>query len=117
MSDNKHFSQLKRLYIEITRHPEIDGHEATMKTLVEFARQQKIPIVATHDTYYLHPEDRQARETLVRVNSHTDASDRISDSDEDDFSFISPERAEELFRDMPEALENTAKMSTSAIWN
>jgi DNA polymerase-3 subunit alpha len=64
--------------------------------------------MAAHDTYYLHPEDRAARETLVRVNSHTDASDRISDSDEDDFSFISPERAEELFRDLPEALENTA---------
>jgi DNA polymerase-3 subunit alpha len=99
-----------RLFIEITRHPEIDGHETSMKTLVEFARQQKIPIMAAHDTYYLRPEDRQARETLVRVNSHTDASDRISDGDEDDFSFISPERAEELFRDLPEALENTAKI-------
>ena len=110
-SGDKHFTQVKRLFIEITRHPEIDGHEANMKTLVEFARQQKIPIMAAHDTYYLHPEDRQARETLVKVNSHTDASDKISDSDEDDFSFISSERAEELFRDMPEALENTAKIA------
>ena len=106
----KNGQPLNRLFIEITRHPEIDGHEAAMKTLTEFAHQQKIPVAAAHDTYYLHPEDRQARETLVRVNSHTDASDRISDSDEDDFSFISPERAEELFRDLPEALENTAKI-------
>jgi DNA polymerase-3 subunit alpha len=99
-----------RLFIEITRHPEIDGHEANMKTLLKFAELQKIPVMAAHDVYYLKPEDRFARETLVRVNSHTDQSDKISDSDEDDFSFISPERAEELFHDLPEALDNTAKI-------
>jgi len=104
---------VNRLYIEITRHPEIENHEANMKTLAEFARSQNIPVMAAHDVYYIKPEDRFARETLVRVNSHTDASDRISDSDEDDFSFISQERALELFRDMPEALENTAKITAT----
>lgn len=99
-----------RLYIEITRHPEIDGHEANMNVLTDFAKSQNIPVMAAHDVYYLNPEDRLARETLVRVNSHSDNSDRVSDSDEDDFSFISGERAEELFRDMPEAIENTAKI-------
>lgn len=102
---------MKRLFIEITRHPEIDGHEANMKALIAFAKAQNIPIMAAQDVYYLKPEDRFARETLVRVNSHTDASDRISDSDDDDFSFISSEKAEELFKDMPEALDNTAKIS------
>ena len=99
-----------RLYIEITRHPEIDNHEASMKALAEFAKAHGIPVCAAHDVFYLHQEDRFARETLLRVNSHSDSSDRVSDSDEDDFSFISPERAEELFRDMPEALDNTAKI-------
>jgi DNA polymerase III subunit alpha len=99
-----------RLYIEITRHPELDGHEAHMATLAAFAKSQNIPIMAAHDVYYMVPGDRLARETLVRVNSHSDSSDRISENDEDDFSFISPERAEELFRDMPEALDNTAKI-------
>ncbi len=99
-----------RLYIEITHHPEIDDHETNMATLASFAKSQNIPIMAAHDVYYMKPDDRLARETLVRVNSHSDSSDRISENDEDDFSFISPERAEELFRDMPEALENTAKI-------
>ncbi|MDD5165116.1 MAG: DNA polymerase III subunit alpha [Candidatus Pacebacteria bacterium] len=99
-----------RLYIEITHHPEMDGHEANMATLASFAKSQNIPIMAAHDVYYMVPDDRLARETLVRVNSHSDSSDRMSENDEDDFSFISGERAEELFRDMPEALENTAKI-------
>jgi DNA polymerase-3 subunit alpha len=99
-----------RLFIEITRHPEIDGHEANMKTLYTFAKSQGIPVMAAHDVYYLKPEDRFARETLVRVNSHSDASDKMSDSDEDDFSFISAERADELFHDMPDAIANTEKI-------
>ena len=105
-----------RLYIEITRHPEIDGHENNMKTLATFATSENIPVCAAHDVYYLKPEDRLARETLVRVNSHSDSSDKISDSDEDDFSFISSERAEELFRDMPEALDNTQKIVDACNW-
>jgi DNA polymerase-3 subunit alpha len=100
-------SGLPRLYLEITHHPEIDGHEASMRTLADFGRAQKIPLMAAHDVYYIKPEDRFARETLMRVNSHTDGSDRISDSDEDDFSFITAERAADSFRDLPEALDNT----------
>jgi len=100
-----------RLFIEITHHPEIDGHEENMKVLYEFAKEQNIPVMAAHDVYYLHQEDRFARETLLRVNSHSDSSEKVSDGDEDDFSFISSERAEELFKDMPEAIENTAKIA------
>ncbi len=100
-----------RLYIEITRHPEIDGHEASMKVLAAFAKKQGIPVVAAHDVYYIDQGDRFARETLLRVNSHSDASEKVSDGDEDDFSFISAERAEELFRDMPDAIENAGKIA------
>ncbi len=103
----------ERLYVEITKHPEIDGHNENMSALADFAKAQKIPIMGAHDVYYIEPDDRAARETLLRVNSHTDASDRVSDSDEDDFSFISGPQAEELFRDLPEALANTRKIVTA----
>src|SRR3989344_5073361 len=100
-----------RFYVEITQHPEIDGHAQAMKLLYEFSNMESLSVMATHDVYYINPDDRFARETLVRVNSHTDASDKISDGDDDDFSFISSERAEELFRGMPEALENTSRIA------
>src|SRR6185295_697950 len=45
-----------RLYIEITRHPEMDGHESEMKVLAEYAKKVSVPVVATHDNYYLNPE-------------------------------------------------------------
>ena len=118
-------------YIEITRHPEIEGHNALMDELIKLAKETDTPIMAAHDVYYLHPEDRKARDTLMLVNTTFDASDKgngggsgvaaqgggmtgYSDAEEEeaeDFSFISPERALELFKDIPEALENTLKIA------
>lgn len=102
-------------YLEITRHPEIDGHEALMNQLIKLGHETSTPLMAAHDVYYLHPEDRVARDTLMLVNTAGGdaAAERLNDSDEEDFSFISPERAEELFADIPEALDNTAKIAES----
>src|ERR1035437_2608659 len=117
---NKNDSE-QNFYIEIPRHPEIQGHEPLMQELIKLAKETDTPIVAGHDVYYLHPEDKSARDTLMLVNTAGDASDRGTgggsgsmgggDEDEEDFSFISPERAEELFKDIPEALENTIKIA------
>jgi DNA polymerase-3 subunit alpha len=115
----------ENFYIEITRHPEIQGHEALMQELIKLARETATPIVAGHDVYYLHPEDKEARDTLMLVNTSGDMSDRSSagggsgsngggmngSDDVEDFSFISQEKAEELFRDIPEALANTIKIA------
>lgn len=98
-------------YIEITRHPEIEGHEGLMQQLIKLARETNTQIVAGHDVYYLHPEDRTARDTLMLVNTSGDMSDKGADNEDEDFSFISPEKAEELFRDIPDALDNTVKIA------
>ena len=100
----------ENFFIEITRHPEIEGHEALMQQLIKLAKETNTQIVAGHDVYYLHPEDKSARDTLMLVNTSGDMSDRSS-NEEEDFSFISSEKAEELFRDIPEALDNTIKIA------
>lgn len=102
----------ENFYLELTHHPEIDGHKETMAKIVRLAHETNTPLVAAHDTYYLNPEDKKARDTLMLVNTAGDFSDRNSDSSEEDFSFISPEKAEELFADTPEALENTLKIAS-----
>ncbi len=98
-------------FIEITRHPEIQGHEGLMQQLIKLARETGTEIVAGHDVYYIYPEDKTARDTLMLVNTSHDMSDRNSEGEEVDFSFISREKAEELFRDIPEALDNTLKIA------
>ncbi len=117
-------------FIEITRHPEIQGHEPLMQQLLKLAEETNTQIVAAHDVYYLHPEDKSARDTLMLVNTSGDFSDRSSagggsgagssgsssamggdDGESEDFSFITPERANELFKDIPHALDNTRKIA------
>ncbi len=96
-------------FLEISHHPEIKGHEENMKKLVDFARETNTQIVAAHDVYYLHKEDRPARETLMAVQNNGDISDKI-EATEEDFSFISPETAEKYFKKLPDAIENCAKI-------
>ncbi len=96
----------ERLYVEITHHPEIPGHEKVQTQLIDLAKQHNVPLVAAHDVYYLDKEDRRARETMIKIGTGGTVDDASDDRDED-FSFISEERALELFKDTPEAIDNT----------
>jgi DNA polymerase-3 subunit alpha len=95
-------------YLEVTHHPELEGHEENMQKLVGFAKETNTPIVAAHDTYYLNEDDKRARETLVSIQN--DYTERVSGGDKSDWSFISKEKAEELFKDTPDALENVDRI-------
>jgi DNA polymerase-3 subunit alpha len=93
------------LFLEVTHHPEISGHEDLMKEIVEFAKENKVPLAAAHEVYYLSPADRQARETLVAVQSHGDFGDR--ENGEADFSFVGEEEIKKWFKELPDAIKNT----------
>lgn len=95
------------LYIEITHHPEIEGHEEKMKNLVEFAKEENIKIVAAHDVYYMKPEDRDARKTLMSV-SNTFGGGQFQE--DEDFSFIDTKTANKYFKNLPEALDSTQEI-------
>lgn len=90
-------------YLEITHHPEIDGHEARMNLIREFAQETNTKIVATGDVYYIKPEDRDARRTLMSV-SNTFGGDSMAD-EEEDFSFITQAQANEYFKNDTDALD------------
>jgi DNA polymerase-3 subunit alpha len=100
----------ENFYIEITHHPEIDGHEEKMKKLVSLGAKMGIPLVATHDVYYILPEDRKARNTLISIQSGGEREKNGWGEGEDDFSFISQEQANAYFADLPEALDNVEKI-------
>lgn len=100
-----------RIYLELTHHPEIAGHEDKMRERVDIARKTDTNLVAAHDVYYLKPEDRPARETVLSIQSHMGQSTgRSWNNEEDDFSFITPKTAEKLFKSTPDALENVEKI-------
>ncbi|KND49071.1 MAG: DNA polymerase III subunit alpha [Parcubacteria bacterium C7867-005] len=94
-------------FLEITHHKEIGGHEEKMVRLLKFAEETKTKIVAAHDVYYLDPEDKPARDTMLSIQSHVGKDTvRSMNDEEENFSFLSTKEMAKLFKDTPEALEN-----------
>ena len=96
------------VYLEITHHPEIEGQMDLKEKITLFAKKTNIPLVAAHDVYYIKPEDRAARDTLLSVQASGGFgnSQKINGNNED-FSFITESEAIKYFKDTPEAIENT----------
>ena len=91
--------------------------------LIAFARNNNVPLVAAHDVYYLQPDDKRARDTLVAIQKNISI-EGTGEEEGADFSFISQAKAVELFEmkrdgggsdslEIPEALENTLKIADS----
>ena len=95
-------------YMELTHHPEIKGHEEIMEKIAQFAKSHNVPLVAAHDVYYISEDDRAARQTLLAVQSMNDEKIEVKD---EDFSFIDQKKAEKIFKNNPEAIENTVKIA------
>ncbi|MEK7116665.1 MAG: DNA polymerase III subunit alpha [Patescibacteria group bacterium] len=101
-------------YIEITKHPELSGHNEHMDILAEFAKENSIGIVAAHDVYYIAPEDKEAKNTLMAVSQGAPQSNGERgawDNEDEDFSFLSEAEIGERFKNMPEAIFNNHKIT------
>src|SRR3990167_268343 len=99
-------------YLELQHHPNIPEQAIANKGLVEISQKTGIPLVATADSHYLHPEDAQAQDILMLINTGAKADDpeRLTLKN-DDFSLKSADEMAELFKDTPEAIENTQKIA------
>ncbi len=92
----------ENFFLEITHHPKVTGHEDLMKKVAALARETNTALLAQHDVYYLNPDDRGATEIMRRIQQ----GERGRNEDED-FSFIDEAKALKLFKDMPDAIDNT----------
>lgn len=94
-------------YLEITHHPEIFDHQDLQARIKTMAQERSVPLVAAHDVYYLKPEDRIARETLIKIQNGGVVDTTNDHNSEENFSFITQADAKEWFSDTPEALQHT----------
>lgn len=99
-------------YIEIMHHPKIERQAELKSELIKLAHELKIPLVGTQDSHYLEPDDAEAQDTIVAIQTgaFNDETKRFTNKDED-FSLISPDQAREYFADAPEAVENSLRIA------
>jgi DNA polymerase-3 subunit alpha len=94
-------------YIEIQRHP-IPELEQINQELVSLSAKLNIPPVATFDVHYINKQDAPAHELLLCIQTNTSVYDEKRLKLAGDFFYLkSPEEAEQLFADLPQAVENT----------
>ncbi|MGM0439461.1 MAG: DNA polymerase III subunit alpha, partial [Patescibacteria group bacterium] len=98
-------------YFELQHHPNISQQKTVNDTLKKWSKEMDIPLVATCDSHYLKPEDAEIQDILMSISTGSDVNDpdRLS-LREDDFSMKTPQQMEEIFSDVPEAIENTQKI-------
>ncbi len=98
-------------YLELQHHPHLKEQAKVNKAFIAFSKELKIPLVATNDSHYLKPEDAEAQDILMLINTgaRPDDPERIT-MKADDFSMRSPQQMIEAFKDTPEAIENTQKI-------
>ncbi len=102
-----------RFYIEIQAHPSVPHLKELTQKQIKIARQLDLPIVATNDVHYIHPDDAEAQDALLCVQTRKLISDtkRMTMLNSPDFYLRSSEEMAELFHDYPEALANTVKIA------
>ncbi|MBN2266028.1 MAG: DNA polymerase III subunit alpha, partial [Candidatus Aminicenantes bacterium] len=98
-------------YIELMDHG-LPDQKAVNPQLVAVARKLDLPLVATNDIHFARREDAESQDVLVCVQTNRKISDpdRIKFST-DQFYFKSAAEMAELFRDTPDAIENTGKIA------
>ena len=98
-------------YLEIQHHPNLPGQKTVNETLIKFSKKLNIPLVATNDCHYLKPEDAEAQDVLMLINTETKPDDPNRKTMKwDDYSVRSPKEMIDAFKDVPEAIENTQKI-------
>lgn len=98
-------------YLELQENG-IKEQAVANRGLIKIARDLSLGLVATGDVHYLRPEDALSHDVLLCIQTQSTLDDpkrlRFGSSE---FYFKSPRQMQELFKEIPEALNNTLQIS------
>ncbi|MEZ4920210.1 MAG: DNA polymerase III subunit alpha [Saprospiraceae bacterium] len=108
-------------YIELQRH-HMEEQDKVNEVLLKWAKEFQVPVICTNDSHYVDQEDWNAHDILLCINTgEKQATPAIREFAEegsvfkggrfafwnDQFYFKTQAEMAELFKDVPEALDNT----------
>jgi DNA polymerase-3 subunit alpha len=98
-------------YLEIQRNP-IPELDKINRELIAMGKELNIPLVATNDVHYIYKEDAPVHDLLLCIGTNAQVSDEKRMKMSGDFIYFkTPEEMGEIYRDIPEAIENTQKIA------
>ncbi|MAS93835.1 MAG: error-prone DNA polymerase [Verrucomicrobiales bacterium] len=99
------------IWIELQRHS-IRGEEQLIRAKRDLAAAHGLPLLATNGVCYSVPENRQIQDVFTCLRLHTtldSAGRQLAINGERHVK--TPEQMAQLFHDIPEAIENTARLA------
>ena len=95
----------ENFYLEIQRHGDQNEKQFEIYNL-SLSQKYQIPIIATNEVYYLYKEMHDAHDALMCIGQKKYINDQQRLKLTNNHYFRSSEEMAEIFKDLPEALEN-----------
>jgi DNA polymerase-3 subunit alpha len=106
-SDYRDIFGSHNFFLELMDH-DIEVENRVKEDLIKLGRELKLPLLATNDLHYTRHEDAAAHAALLCVQSGTTLADpKRFKFDNDEFYLKTPAQMRELFKDYPDACDNT----------
>ena len=111
----KYFCYLKNLkklskdnfYLEIQRHDD-DGEKLFENFLLNASEKLMLPLIATHEVFYLDQDMHEAHDAYLCVGEKTYVNVKDRRKYTNEHYLKTSEEMHQLFKDLPDALENNA---------
>lgn len=101
----------ERFFLEIMYHSLPEEDKVNPK-IVELSKKYKISLIATQDSHYTYPDDADAHEILLCIQSQdTLLNEKHWKFGSNEFYFRSPDEMYRIFKDFPEACRNTLRIA------
>ncbi|MDX8395468.1 MAG: DNA polymerase III subunit alpha [Mariprofundaceae bacterium] len=97
-------------FIELQRHGAA-GQEEMNRQLIQLAHDIDVPLVASNNTHFKAREDFHAFEAMLALQQNRTLEDGVSGHFTPEYYFKSHDDMNELFADIPEAIENTVHIA------
>ena len=106
-SDYRDIFGATNFYLEVMDH-DIDIENRVKADLLKLGKELKLPLLATNDLHYVFHEDAPAHEALLCVQSGSTLADpKRFKFDNSEFYVKTAAQMRELFKEIPEACDNT----------
>jgi len=100
-----------RFYLELQDHG-LEEQKAANRGILELAKRLDLPMICSNDVHYLNPEDAEAHDCMICLQTATVMSDpNRMKYGSDQFFMKSGDQMRRLFGEVPGAIENTFEIA------
>lgn len=97
-------------FVELHNH-QLENQLRIIPQLVSMARKLSLPIVAANDVHFLHRTDHEAHDVMICIGTGSMVIDENRMRYTSEVYFKTAEEMRDLFKDLPEACDNTLKIA------